>query len=389
MRFRKILSLLLAMTMLFSCVGITAMAEETASSLTFDEIENAYLITSVEDFIKFRNDVNTGIDYAGQTVKLSKSIDLSGEENWTPIGNGTRSSKTYTGNSFKGVFDGVNYIISGLNITSSGGEDAAIGLFGVVDGGTVKNLNLTDVNINVTTSKLAGGAIGLMVEGATAENITVSGAITGYDGVGGIVGRMIISGTITGCTNNASVTSPYGGIGGIVGKAYYEDNTNTELFSSITNCTNNGIVNYEVTIYGKGTLSDQYVGGLAGYSKSKIASSTNNAAINLNTKVQAVTDVVPAITLYAGGCVGLGAGQLNACTNKGAVTFAKEAKAYGYGIGGLAGRTGATIVSSHNEGAVSVYGDAVETQAALSSNKVGGVAGYAGNTMTNSTNKAI
>lgn len=268
MRFRKILSLLLAMTMLFSCVGITAMAEETASSLTFDEIENAYLITSVEDFIKFRNDVNTGIDYAGQTVKLSKSIDLSGEENWTPIGNGTRSSKTYTGNSFKGVFDGVNYIISGLNITSSGGEDAAIGLFGVVDGGTVKNLNLTDVNINVTTSKLAGGAIGLMVEGATAENITVSGAITGYDGVGGIVGRMIISGTITGCTNNASVTSPYGGIGGIVGKAYYEDNTNTELFSSITNCTNNGTI-----------TAPMYVGGIVGLARSNVTGCTNNGPV--------------------------------------------------------------------------------------------------------------
>ena len=268
MRFKKILSLLLAMTMLFSCVGITAMAEETASSLTFDEIENAYLITSVEDFIKFRNDVNTGIDYAGQTVKLSESIDLSGEENWTPIGNGTRSSKTYTGNSFKGVFDGVNYIISGLNITSSGGEDAAIGLFGVVDGGTVKNLNLTDVNNNVTTSKLAGGAIGLMVEGATAENITVSGAVTGYDGVGGIVGRMIISGTITGCTNNASVTSSYGGIGGIVGKAYYEDNTNTELFSSITNCTNNGTI-----------TAPMYVGGIVGLARSNVTGCTNNGPV--------------------------------------------------------------------------------------------------------------
>ena len=217
-----------------------------------------------------------------------------------------------------------------------------------------------------------------------------------YAYVGGVIGYASVGGSVTDCTNNGEIY-----VSGIKGNTATADEGTATHFSTggifgyistsevaISNCTNNGIVNYEVTIYGKGTLSDQYVGGLAGYSKSKIASSTNNAAINLNTKVQAVTDVVPAITLYAGGCVGLGAGQLNACTNKGAVTFAKEAKAYGYGIGGLAGRTGATIVSSHNEGAVSVYGDAVETQAALSSNKVGGVAGYAGNTMTNSTNKA-
>jgi hypothetical protein len=217
-----------------------------------------------------------------------------------------------------------------------------------------------------------------------------------YAFIGGVIGYSYIGGSATGCVNNGEVY-----VSGIKGNIATADSGTATHFSTggvfgyvsrddvaISDCTNNGTINYEVTLYGSGTLSDQYVGGIAGYTKSKILSSTNNGAVNLNTQVQAVTDVTPAYAVYVGGCVGLSAGQLNGCVNKGAVTFAKDAKAYGYGIGGVVGRTGATVVASHNEGPVSVYGDAVETQAAISTNKVGGFAGYVGNTMTGSSNKA-
>ena len=197
-------------------------------------------IKTEEELRTFASAVNGGENYEGSVVTLANDITLTGE--WTPIGNGSRSSKTYTGNAFKGTFDGGNHTISGLTITSTSDADAAVGLFGIVDGGTVKDLNLTNVSINVTNSNLAGAAIGMMLNGATADNITVSGAIVGNDGVGGIVGRLIIHGTISNCINNASVTSSYGGIGGIVGKPYYEDGANTSTFASITNCTNNGAV---------------------------------------------------------------------------------------------------------------------------------------------------
>ena len=223
-------------------------------------------IATEEELRDFANAVNSGVSYAGQSVTLTDNITLSSE--WTPIGNGARSSKTYTGYSFKGTFDGGDYTISGLTITSTTADDAAVGLFGVVDGGTVKNLNLTDVNINVASSDLAGAAIGMMLNGATADKITVSGAIVGYDGVGGIVGRLIIDGTISNCTNNASVTSSYGGIGGIVGKPYYEDGANTSTFASITNCINNGTV-----------TAPMYVGGIAGLARANVTNCTNNGAV--------------------------------------------------------------------------------------------------------------
>ena len=225
-----------------------------------------YLISSVADLETLRNKVNAGNSYAGQFVKLAADLTLT--EAWTPIGNGTRSSKSYSGNAFKGTFNGDNKTIIGLKITSTTGNDAAIGLFGVVDGGTVKNLTLNNVDINVANSNLAGGAIGLMLGGATAENITVNGAIVGNDGVGGIVGRLVVNGTIKDCTNNASVTSSYGGIGGIVGKAYYEDGANTTIFASIDNCTNNGTV-----------TAPMYVGGIVGLARANVTDCVNNGAV--------------------------------------------------------------------------------------------------------------
>ena len=247
--------------------GVTADNVTVEVSLAGEGTEaSPYLISSVADLETLRNKVNAGNSYEGQFVKLAADLTLT--EAWTPIGNGTRSSKSYSGNAFKGTFDGDNKSISGLKITSTTGNDAAIGLFGVVDGGTVKNLTLNNVDINVANSDLAGGAIGLMLGGATADNITVNGAIVGNDGVGGIVGRLVISGTIENCTNNASVTSSYGGIGGIVGKAYYEDSANTSIFASIDNCTNNGTV-----------TAPMYVGGIVGLARANVTDCVNNGPV--------------------------------------------------------------------------------------------------------------
>ena len=147
--------------------------------------------------------------FAGKTVTLAANIDLDGQE-WTPIAEGSRSGNTYSEGDahFDGTFDGNGLTIAGLKISSlpaGASEDYAVGLFGVVDGGTVRNFTLADVDIDVEASECAGGAVGLLVGGGTAENITVSGSITAGRGNGGVVGRMTVIGTIRGCTNNATV----------------------------------------------------------------------------------------------------------------------------------------------------------------------------------------
>ena len=313
--------------------GCTVLLEE---AVVFDGEGTAaspYLIDSADKLAALRDKVNGGEAYEGVYFKLTSGITLSGE--WTAIGNGTRSSKTYSGNAFKGIFDGDDNTISGLTIASTSDKNAAVGLFGVVDGGTVKNLTLNDVNINVANSNLAGAAIGMMLNGATADNITVNGAVTGNDGVGGIVGRLIIDGTIANCINNASVTSSYGGIGGIVGKAYYEDGANTGTFASIENCTNNGTV-----------TAPMYVGGIVGLARANVTDCVNNGEIIASVDLKAESK-----TGYIGGIVASinGAGTLEGCVNNAEV-------AGGTQTGGIVGQLMAAGTVSGNENKAKIAG---------------------------------
>lgn len=175
-----------------SLVGAGAMAALNGAGTA----ESPFQITSLEDLQFFRDSVNGGNTYAGQFVQVTADIDMSGVADWAPIGNGSRSDRIVTGNTFAGTFDGNGKTISNLKITSMTSKDAALGLFGAVKGGTVKNFTLTGVTITVPSSECAGGAVGL-VTGGTVSGITVSGAISVKRGAGGIVGRMCDAVTLT------------------------------------------------------------------------------------------------------------------------------------------------------------------------------------------------
>ena len=85
-------------------------------------------INNRTDLETFRNDVNNGTTFSGQTVYLNVDIDLGGAS-WTPIAN------TYNkdGNGFQGTFDGQGHTISNFNCTIKRGgynKPAFAGLFG-------------------------------------------------------------------------------------------------------------------------------------------------------------------------------------------------------------------------------------------------------------------
>ena len=122
--------------------------------------QTSYTISTAEELAglaKLVNGTDTteGIGFVGVTITLTADINLSGKE-WTPIGDGARSDSTYTGDPFKGTFVGGNCTITGLTITDSSNEDYALGLFGVIDGGTVEGLTMLDVSITDDTSEIAG-----------------------------------------------------------------------------------------------------------------------------------------------------------------------------------------------------------------------------------------
>ena len=249
---RKLTAYAAALALAASLLPMTAFAAEA-------EITE---INSADDLAQFSTSVNEGNTYDGVTVTLNADITLSGE--WTPIGNGARTGSSYTGSSFKGTFNGNGKTISGVEKTTTTSADTAVGLFGVVDGGTVKDLNVI-VDINVPSSACAGGAIGLLTGGGAASNITVGGNMTVNNG-GGIVGRMLIDGTISDCVNNADITASKANVGGIVGAAYY---TAIDKEMTIKNCVNNGTI----------TTSAGVAGGIVGLSAANVSNCTNTGAV--------------------------------------------------------------------------------------------------------------
>ncbi len=103
---------------------------------------------------------------------------------WEPIG--TMSHK------FSGMLDGNGYTIDGLRISRSGSDE--VGLFGVISGGAIQNLQLTDINYRGRdgVGALAGAVVG--VSGAAFnwlfQRCSVIGTIQARHQAGGLVGSV-------------------------------------------------------------------------------------------------------------------------------------------------------------------------------------------------------
>lgn len=105
-------------------------------------------IATVEDLTAFRDAVNAGEstaqwEDAGGVVSLLGDIDMKDVAGWTPIGNASykweKNLLTIEGNAFKGTFDGQGYALKNLKLAYGGSAaNTAYGLFGVLDGATVK-----------------------------------------------------------------------------------------------------------------------------------------------------------------------------------------------------------------------------------------------------------
>jgi len=259
----RVLSVALVVLMLLAIIPVSAFADGAVLTGKGTEAE-PYLINSIEDLVAFRDDVNNGNTYAGKYVKLMDNIDMSSIGNWVAIGNGTRNGKTYTGASFKGTFDGNMKLIRDMKISI--GE--TIGFFGIVDGGKVTSLGFTGVNINATSGDSVGTAVAVLLgNGNVWATYVGSGTVSGKAGVGGIVGRILVSGTVLDCPNYATVIQTGGSdsAGGIVGKAYY---TEVGKVMTIRNSSNFGSV-----------ASEYCAGGIVGFSAADVYANVNEGTI--------------------------------------------------------------------------------------------------------------
>jgi|GEM_PF-5778838 len=353
---RKTLSLLLCILIVLAGAGSAFADSSSLSTAGGTGTENdPYLISTAAQLQSLASAVNSGNSFSGAFFRLANDIalnDISDVEScnensqktqWTPIGSGI-------GIGFAGIFDGNSHSIRGLFISS---DESFKGLFGYVDGGTIKN-------VTVEASFISGlnyvGSIAGCVACGTISDCVSNAVVKGSEAVGGIVGDVEIiedekTVTISDCTNNGAISGSYS-VGGIVGMAVsfasqvsvefngLKNNGSVDGYESVGGiiggnatgtvhaCVNSGAVN--------GT---NYIGGIAGYNGDTLRNSANSGNVNGSGN-------------YTGGIVGWNAGTASNCINSGSVDGGR------FGVtGGIAGHNGSgssdgLITDSVNSGTV-------------------------------------
>ena len=283
---------------------------------------NPYKIFTATQLAAFRDLVNDENDQTADPdahAKLMNDINLSeicGENvdgqsvSWTPIGSDSRP--------YSGTFNGDGHIISGLYINSSTADDQ--GLFGRVNGGTVKDLTVSG---SVKGDDYVGGVVGYNSGGTVTGCIfSGSGNVSGDLYVGGVVGYNN-GGTVTGCifsgSGSGSVSGYSNAVGGVVG--WNDSGANVE------NCYNTGSVN----VIGNSSA----VGGVVGCNQS--GSSVTNCYN---------TGSVTSSDSPVGGVVGWNSGNVTNCYNTDSVSGLDS-------VGGVVGDNRGTVENCYNTGNVS------------------------------------
>lgn len=202
-----------------------------------------YIIATAAQLDEVRN-------FPSACFELSKDIDLSSYLNsnssgWTPI------------KDFAGKFDGKKHTIKGLWISLSSINN--VGLFANIQGysndkrASVSNLFVNISKKGITGGSKVGGVCGNLSYG-NIENCMVTGDISGYHYVGGIVGynnnNYSNSSIISQCTSSGNITATMGYVGGISG---CEDGTcDINNCYSIANVKAEGEESHYYTAYGIG-----------------------------------------------------------------------------------------------------------------------------------------
>lgn len=318
-KINKILSIFLAVALIFSASSVTASAYATGVGT-----ENSpYQITTAQELQDINNDVTAH-------YILMADIDLTGMD-FTPIGNADSGA-------FSGSFDGNGYTVSNLDVFT--GKYA--GFFGCNEG-TVKNVTLS--NIYVYGTRYVGGVVGENTSVGVIENCRVLSGNVESDGglndvnIGGICGYN--SGKIAGVNSNganisANTSDVNAYAGGLVGYS------SADLV--LENCYNTG------NIFSDSAGSYSFSGGLVGYAASTVTISNSYNTGNVSSRT-------PISDAYSGGFLGYTDSTINICNSYNTGNISSSGGDYNRDLsysGGLAGgaRGGGTISNSYNTGTI-------------------------------------
>lgn len=312
------------------------------------------IITTPEEFLNMQLD---------KKYILMNDIDFSGKD-YSIIGESNTSA-------FTGIFDGNNYTIRNVNIESS---NQYVGLFGYINGGTVKNLKLENEVVKSTYTNTSntqengayiGGLVGYIKGETTIANVEIIGnsSITNAEGdnavyAGGFIGYIEISNS----TRSMTGTGTSGKTANI---------SNVSSTGAIMVKSANGVIN---------------VGGLIGY-MSCAAGASDSAGSNYKSPSNSTTltmskaystEEVNAISqsgeINAGGLIGY-------VSNSARASISRSSSATSLGIS-----AGATSYISISE----TYSTGMVTAESINGEiNAGGLIGYENNSSSTNTSGSI
>lgn len=275
-------------------------------------------INSVDDFKKFRDNVNNGESYENKYVYLTTDLNL-GNEEWEPIGyfeQENSSMENVNNKPFSGVFNGNNHEITGLKINST---NKVIGLFGLVKDGQIKNIGI-GTGCSIKGSKYESTLVGVLYNGKLYNCYNKSNITISSDNSGGIAGQVQKNSVIESCYNmgNITVSGTCNRIGGIVG------------------CLKTGSVVKKSYNVGVISGSGKTVGGIVGDLNS------NDTEVKECNNVGNITG-----NLNVGGIAGINFGKLYNCYNGANIKGTATSNSY---IGGVVGVNNSDLFNCYNYG---------------------------------------
>ena len=243
-------------------------------------------------------------------------------EGWSGIGNSSQK--------FTGTYDGKGFEVHSVTINRPSAIE--IGFFGYSNGGTIKNLGVTNININVDSK--AGGLVGYSETSAfMVDNCYTTGSIAvdnGYvaGGLVGLLGDGVTGGTIQNSYSEVNVTTnaiQYAG--GLVGLS---------KAGTITKCYSTGNVS------GTGNHAGSFVGELQSNATVSECYCTGNITVN---------DGAQDVGAFIGD---INAGTVSNCYANGDLSSSGSAS----GAGGFIGLNKGTVEYCYSVGSNSAQTDA-------------------------------
>lgn len=216
--------------------------------------------------------IRTATQLQNMNLDLTANYELGSDIYWSgafdPVG-GWGGAAPFTGS-----LNGKGYTIHNLSVQKI--PDDYVGLFGQIDGATIQNVRLE--NVDVDGDDHVGALIGEAIGNSEIPNCSSTGTVNGDQYTGGLIGLAYQS-TIPDCRSSVVVVATGWCAGGLIGALGVCTLIRSKAFGSVSNSGGNtqtgGLIGYTYTsglvsrCYATGNVvsDDDFVGGLIGESR--------------------------------------------------------------------------------------------------------------------------